>query len=328
MITRLARSILWVSTAGWLATACVVDNGDRPDTAPEPDYSDPGSGPFDCTADDNFEFEMFDHFEFGAALGTWYANNEVCEGCQALTDSLKALYEKLGDLNAEKAEAEESDTEDVDTEDSEIDTESEVDTEMEALKTRLANLTEKLDVCRERCKASQFPTIFDKPLPADSIDGTRCGSNYAFHLTVTSGVLVDWGANWGTKLSPTFDGTEWDGLSFWARRAPDSRGTVRVELADKFTDGEYEDEDGNSYCTQNYTDDTTFEGCDRFGGYAAVGTDWEFFTIPFEDFRQAGWGVSAPYFDIAGLRTLTFLFPAGYWDIWIDDVAFYRQRSN
>ena len=301
MNTRFVHSILWVSAAGWLATACVVDNGDRPDTAPAPEYTDPGSGPFDCTADDGLDFEMFDHFEFGAALGTWYANNEICEGCQDLSDNLKALYEEINDPDAGDADTAED---------------------------ALADATSDLDVCKEHCKASQFPTIFDKPLPADFIDGTRCGSKYAFHLTVESGVLVDWGANWGTKLSPTFDGTEWEGLSFWARRAPDSRGTVRVELADKFTDGEYEDEEGNSYCTQDYTDDTTFEGCDRFGGYAAVGTDWEFFMIPFEDFRQAGWGFSAPYFDIAGLRTLTFLFPAGYWDIWIDDVAFYRQRSN
>ncbi len=288
-------------------TACVVDDGNRPKKGDDTDAafgddsgeSDPGSGVFDCTADDAYDLLIFDHFEFGAALGTWYANNDVCEGCQALQDKLKALTNP-----------------DADAGDDAVDT----------LPDDVDQISEDLAKCRDNCQNSQFLTIFDKPLPAGKIaDGGRCGSAYAFHLTTTQ--LTDWGANWGTKLSPPFDGSEYDGISFWARRAPQSRGIVRVEMSDRFSDGEFVDEEGNLYCNPNYTDDSTAEGCDRFGGFVTVSADWKFFTVPFEEMRQAGWGVSAPYFDVAGLLSLTFLFPAGTWDIWIDDVAFYKQKG-
>jgi hypothetical protein len=301
---RRTRALVFLAAAWLLLPSCVIDNGDRPKKGDDTDAAlgdtDPGSSSFDCAEDDSYDLLIFDHFEFGAALGTWYANNDICEGCQALQDKLKALTNPDPDAGVE----------DTDT-----------------LSDNVDQISEELEKCREYCQNSQFPTIFDKPLPAGKIpDGGRCGSAYAFHLTTIQ--LTDWGANWGTKLSPPFDGSDFEGISFWARRAPSSRGVVRVEMADMFTDGEYVDEDGNSYCDAHYTDDSTAKGCDRFGGYVTVGTDWQFFLVPFEDMRQAGWGASAPYFDVAGLRTMTFLFPAGTWDIWVDDVAFYKRQSS
>ena len=301
VIFRIETRIMCLSAAAFFALACVEDDGDRPTEAPAQVFVDPGSGAFSCADDDGFDFLMFDSFEFGAALGTWYANNEICEGCQALEDSRSELLEEAADAD-----------EDVN----------------EAITDKLDKVVADLEACKTRCRASQFPTIYDKPLPAGEIPGGRCDSKYAFHFTVEPAMLVDWGANWGTSISPPQDGSKWEGVSFWARRAPDSRGTLRIEIADRFTDGDYTDEDGNANCNAHFTDDTTADGCDRFGGFASVGTDWKFFRVPFDDMRQAGWGVSAPYFDTAGLRSLTFLFPAGYWDIWIDDVAFYRQRPN
>ena len=157
-------------------------------------------------------------------------------------------------------------------------------------------------------------------------DGGRCGSQYALHIATDK--LIDWGANLGNKLSPPIDGREWEGIAFWARRAAYSRGTVRVEIADKHTDGDYINEDGEPACQLIVDQDHLKEGCDRFGGYALVGPDWEFFTLPFDELRQAGWGKQAPEFDQSALRSITFMFPTGTWDIWIDDVNFYRRRAN
>jgi hypothetical protein len=280
-----------------IAFGCVDTDGERPDEPTFARAADPGSGPFNCAVDDAYEHHMLDDFELGAAAGTWYANNDICEDCQKLAeqrDQMDAPDAGAGDAG--------------------------LDGEYAKLETRLA-------ACREACDASQSPHIFDKPLPATRIpDEGRCGSQYALHLTTAK--LIDWGANIGNNLAPPFDGTEWEGISFWARRAPESRGTVRVELADKHTDGNYIDEKGSPPCLLEFERDDLKLGCDRFGGYALVGPDWEFFKLPFSELRQAGWGVKAPEFDTAGLRTVTFLFPAGSWDIWIDDVTFYRRRAR
>lgn len=59
-----------------------------------------------------------------------------------------------------------------------------------------------------------------------------------------------------------------------------------------------------------------------------VGPDWQLFALPFSELRQAGWGRSSPALDVAALRSLTLLFPEGVWDIWIDDIAYYRRPAS
>jgi hypothetical protein len=294
-----------------LAAACVDTSGDRPEGKPPIERFDPGSGPFDCRLDDDYEMEALDDFEMGSASGTWYSNNDVCEDCQAMAEERNALLGTI-DVSADAGDA---------------------DPEVES---QIVQLREQLISCRELCDASQTPNIFDKPLPAELIPGERCGSRYALHIQTDK--LIDWGANLGTSLVPPFDATplnetgeavaKWEGISFWARRAPYSKGTVRLEIADNYTDEKYIGGDGEPICNPDYTEDSLFEGCDRFGGYAQFGYDWDFFTLRFDELRQAGWGRQAPYMDLDALRSVTFLFPSGIWDIWIDDVAFYRRRAD
>jgi hypothetical protein len=170
------------------------------------------------------------------------------------------------------------------------------------------------------CRASQNVTLYDKPLPAEIIAaGGRCRSTRAMHLSTIP--LEEWGANLGTAL-PGLDASDWTGVSFWARRSQSSRGSIRVELADARTDP------ATGTCRADVPRDALAEGCDRFGAWASIGSDWRFFTLPFTDFRQGGWGVYAGRLEPGDLRALTFLFPAGRWDVWIDDVAFYRHSAE
>jgi hypothetical protein len=48
--------------------------------------------------------------------------------------------------------------------------------------------------------------------------------------------------------------------------------------------------------------------------------------MPFDQFRQAGNGKKAPYFDLETLHSIFFEAPVGYADIYIDNLSFYRQK--
>jgi hypothetical protein len=58
-----------------------------------------------------------------------------------------------------------------------------------------------------------------------------------------------------------------------------------------------------------------------------VGPDWQFYAIPFSELHQQNFGKRAPYLDLSSLATLTFAFPMGLVDIYIDNVTFYRDRK-
>jgi len=126
-------------------------------------------------------------------------------------------------------------------------------------------------------------------------------------------------------LVPPRDASAFDGLAFWGRVAPGSRTTVRVELADAATDPAVLDETGAPVCNPSPTLDTLETGCDHFGAHVILNGDWQYVTLPFTELRQAGWGRPVPGLDLSGLRGLVITYGAGAWDLWIDDLTFYRR---
>ncbi len=188
-------------------------------------------------------------------------------------------------------------------------------------------IAEALEPCRVACEATQIPTpVFLKPVPATAIPGTRCGSRYA--INILAGPLTVWGGTLGANFGPPIDGTKWDGISFWARVGTGSRTPIRVELSERHTDEKYEDPDNDGWpiCNPDKLQDTVRSGCDKFGINLQLSHDWKLYTVPFDELRQKGWGQRAPYFDLNGLRGMSFLFERGEWDLWIDDVALYRRQ--
>ena len=65
---------------------------------------------------------------------------------------------------------------------------------------------------------------------------------------------------------------------------------------------------------------------DGFVSRVTLSTDWQLYKIPFDQFRQAGNGKPAPFFDLETVHSIFFELPVGWADIYVDDVSFYRQK--
>ena len=121
------------------------------------------------------------------------------------------------------------------------------------------------------------------------------------------------------------DPVKWDGLAFWARVAPGSRNQLEVSIPESHTDERFE-VDGQPVCYFDSLEDDTTQACDKHGSWVNLTENWELYFLPFSEMRQAGWGKAAPYFDLTQVLGIGFDYQAGSWDIWIDDVGFYRRK--
>jgi hypothetical protein len=179
--------------------------------------------------------------------------------------------------------------------------------------------------CRVPCDPTQSPPAMAKPFPAEEIPGGRCGSTMAAHVELHRRIHRE--GTLGRQFPPTapFDASRYDGVSFWLRVVPGSRNTFRISVPDRFTDEKFE-VDGEPPCRFINPKELTDNSCDKFGRFFLASNDWEFFTIPFDEMRQNGFGKQAPYFDIANLMGLALEYKQGQWDYWIDDIGFNRKK--
>jgi len=191
---------------------------------------------------------------------------------------------------------------------------------------------------------SMAPAPGSQSPPASEIFGGRCGtSQYGLHLTARK--LTIWGGSVGVYFfsGPT-DATAWDGISFWARRglpdadstwgAPDaslqalSGRTLFVAVDDRYTDevhGAPLFPDRSPFCFEEPQE--LSDKCDRFVAAVGLTAEWRFLAIPFAKMQQRGFGRQAPELDLTALLGLEFDLSTGDWDVWIDDVAFYRRSD-
>jgi hypothetical protein len=56
-------------------------------------------------------------------------------------------------------------------------------------------------------------------------------------------------------------------------------------------------------------------------------TDWKYYTVPFSELRQGGFGKVAPYFNTKAIDTIAFTIIVGWADFYIDNVSFYRNKN-
>jgi hypothetical protein len=329
---------------------------------------DIGSQQVVCGVTDEYDFLPVADFELGSVTGGWYFNNDRCDKCQQALDRIKLIEANIPRAKSLTGEP-------VDKRGCPVEKElvlTDWTDELALLKEAVDEGDAQRSIpanCREVCNESQTPNAFVKPLAASRIafdsngdgkleDQPRCGSRYAMH--VVGGPFETWGGVFAAQFgSPGLDldtsdkagGVKWEGLSFWARVAPDSRSSLRIELADEHTDDKQKVYDGElvssltsdemtewcknpTYvCNGDSTREST-DGCDKFGANRAMTSDWEFFTFKFDTLRQSGWGQVAldengrqVGLDINQLRSLTFLWTTGNWDVWIDDIAFYRRKQ-
>ncbi|HEX3776535.1 MAG TPA: hypothetical protein VHV51_18815, partial [Polyangiaceae bacterium] len=92
-----------------------------------------------------------------------------------------------------------------------------------------------------------------------------------------------------------------------------------------FTSGE-----SNEYCFN--ADDppppSRFERCgDGFTDNIQLSEDWQFYTIPFTEMRQGGYGKVAAERDLTSAYSITLQWGPGNVDFFFDDISFYRTQQ-
>lgn len=187
-------------------------------------------------------------------------------------------------------------------------------------------------------------------LDSEALPDNRCGQSGAgFHILGTNVATCfrpetgrrGWGISWELQFGvddgdPVFDASDWDGVSFWVKRGTGPSGSGGIlSVGDWYSDPDYRYEDPETgeevHCDGSDPASTVVpvpdsEKCDAFGIAFPVTENWVFVAAPFEALRQKGFGKPSPLgrLDTENLRKLQFLLKAGDWDLWIDDIAFFR----
>ena len=65
---------------------------------------------------------------------------------------------------------------------------------------------------------------------------------------------------------------------------------------------------------------------DGFTSMLQLTEDWQFYTVPFSDMRQGGYGKVAPEFDLTSVYSVTLGWGPGNMDIYLDNVSLYKTR--
>lgn len=284
-----------------------VDLSCRP-LVPLADWEDPGSGPVACNALDGYELYLLDNFEPGEASIAWYTNNDRT----ALSDPLP-------------------------------DTDPIPSTPIPGGR------------CMGETPSDDAATLCDDPMVprGDCTTVARLESRSALHMR--TGLLTNNGGQLGRSLPLTCDPTQsacgfaagppeigpcstgqgstpptggcegydlslWEGVFVWARIGPNSADTIKVRVADKATD------DKGCICDPYTNQNDSSSGCDKFSSFVGLDDDFRVYFVPFEEMQQGGWGMRAPRLDTSGLFSFALEFGRGSWDLWIDDVGFYRRR--
>ncbi|WP_437671130.1 hypothetical protein [Sorangium sp. So ce131] len=147
----------------------------------------------------------------------------------------------------------------------------------------------------------------------------REGSAMAVHTSADDG-FTEWGAGVGVLLrdGEYYDASAYSGITFWAYAEEDSSRALVVSFIDRQTDGEG-GECGGEMQPPCY---------DHFHREVVLTPSWKHYKIPIACLRQDGYG-EFPALRVTELRSFDFLYPRGKaFNIWIDDIAFYREPGS
>lgn len=116
------------------------------------------------------------------------------------------------------------------------------------------------------------------------------------------------------------DTSDWEGVMVWARVAPNSPSSIRLRASDAVTD------DKACYCNPYTNQNDASDGCDKFGKFVNLDNTFRAYFIPFAEMQQGGWGLVSPALDHSNIFEIVVEYGRGAWDLWIDDMAYYRRR--
>lgn len=66
---------------------------------------------------------------------------------------------------------------------------------------------------------------------------------------------------------------------------------------------------------------------DNYVAPISLSTDWQLFKLPFDSFRQVGFGKRSPKLDLKTLYSIAFQFTVGYTDVYVDNLSLYRNKQ-
>lgn len=294
------RRLLSLAVLSALAIAC---GGNNDDPRPEPaglcgaielsGQDDPGSGPVDCAALEGYELQLIDDFETGAATG-WYVNNDRTALQLPAPEADPVPGQRIPGGRCSDVPGLGSDY---------------------AIHILSGNL-------------SEFGGVFGRNMRRQ-LDADPCPITPCLGRTPPPPSLGPCGVGQATpgqqdvatECTTGADASEWEGIVLWARKGPGSGSGVRIQVSDPRTD------DSNQACVCNpFTNQNdTSDGCDKFGTYINVDHTWRAYFVPFSGMQQGGWGLASPALDTSGLFSVTVQFGRGAWDLWLDDIGFYRR---
>jgi hypothetical protein len=159
------------------------------------------------------------------------------------------------------------------------------------------------------------------------IDGGRCASRHGLHLTGAG--FLDWGAQLLTPLSYgagdggvagflPYDGSHYQGISFFARIGDTSSASVRFAVADEYSRPEA------GRCVLGGDLQTACYDARGVDLSPSIGTEWREFQIPFSGLFPQNVGLHSSALDATRIYDVQFNFaPHSVFDFWIDDISFY-----
>lgn len=166
----------------------------------------------------------------------------------------------------------------------------------------------------DKTAGTQLPDSDDETFVMSELDPPRAESHYAARSR--GGGFTEWGAGIGFELynQKAYDLSRYAGISFWARRAPNTATALRFAVTDAATTPR------GGQCRE-YVDYSTCS--DYFGVDLSLGTAFRPYSFTWSELAQEGWGEPHPESvdtsRVYGVRFQTD--PVEEFDFWIDDIA-------
>ena len=71
------------------------------------------------------------------------------------------------------------------------------------------------------------------------------------------------------------------------------------------------------------------EACgDHWTRVVNLSNEWQFYTVPFSAMAQQGWAKRQAALDLKSVSVVRFTWDGGWIDFWIDDVRFYKTKTQ
>ena len=143
--------------------------------------------------------------------------------------------------------------------------------------------------------------------------GSQFAARYHGKIGTGAPLFAGMGMNF-VDPKATYDASKYAGIAFWAKKAENSTGKVRLKVPDSNTDPE------GGVCTECFND---------FGADLNLTTDWKQYIFPFTTMKQMpGWGnPRKPHITPSKIYGIQFQVnvPSANYDIYIDDLKFICQ---